>query len=230
MKAVTSALTIGTGGSAGSEGPIVQIASAFGSTLGQLLGVRVNESAHARRLRGGRRHLGHVQRADRGRPVRGGGDRRRLRGRAVQPDRHLVGRRDRRVALRTRQPPGLPGAGLRDHQPLRDRPIHGGGRARRAGRRRVHPLPHLRRGALRGAGHPGLLEGGTRRAARRNDRSRAAAGVRGRLRDDRRPHSPASSARGYSGRCSSRSSSPRRSRSAPAARAVCSRRRCSSER
>jgi len=43
MKAVTSALTIGTGGSAGSEGPIVQIASAFGSTLGQLLGVRVNE-------------------------------------------------------------------------------------------------------------------------------------------------------------------------------------------
>lgn len=43
MKAVTSAVTIGTGGSAGSEGPIVQIASAFGSTLGQVLGVRVGE-------------------------------------------------------------------------------------------------------------------------------------------------------------------------------------------
>ena len=32
-----------TGGSAGSEGPIVQIAAAFGSTLGQVLGVRVRE-------------------------------------------------------------------------------------------------------------------------------------------------------------------------------------------
>ncbi len=36
-KAVASALTIGTGGSAGTEGPIVQIGSAFGSTLGQYL-------------------------------------------------------------------------------------------------------------------------------------------------------------------------------------------------
>ena len=43
MKAMTSAVTIGTGGSAGSEGPIVQIAAACGSTLGQLLGVRVRE-------------------------------------------------------------------------------------------------------------------------------------------------------------------------------------------
>ena len=32
MKALTSAITIGTGGSAGSEGPIVQIAAAAGST------------------------------------------------------------------------------------------------------------------------------------------------------------------------------------------------------
>ncbi len=38
VKAVASALTIGTGGSAGREGPIVQIGSALGSTLGQLLG------------------------------------------------------------------------------------------------------------------------------------------------------------------------------------------------
>ncbi|NPA90830.1 MAG: CBS domain-containing protein [Chloroflexi bacterium] len=37
VKAIASALTIGSGGSAGREGPIVQIGSALGSTLGQLL-------------------------------------------------------------------------------------------------------------------------------------------------------------------------------------------------
>jgi len=37
IKAMASALSIGTGGSVGREGPIVQIGSAFGSTLGQVL-------------------------------------------------------------------------------------------------------------------------------------------------------------------------------------------------
>ena len=37
VKAVASALTIGSGGSAGSEGPIVQIGASLGSTLGQAL-------------------------------------------------------------------------------------------------------------------------------------------------------------------------------------------------
>ncbi len=37
VKALASALSIGTGGSVGREGPIVQIGAAFGSTLGQLL-------------------------------------------------------------------------------------------------------------------------------------------------------------------------------------------------
>ena len=36
VKSISSALTIGTGGSAGSEGPIVQIGAGFGSTLGQI--------------------------------------------------------------------------------------------------------------------------------------------------------------------------------------------------
>ncbi|MCL6455057.1 MAG: chloride channel protein [Alicyclobacillus sp.] len=39
VKAVASALTIGSGGSVGREGPIVQIGSAFGSVLGQYLGL-----------------------------------------------------------------------------------------------------------------------------------------------------------------------------------------------
>lgn len=39
VKAVASALCIGSGGSVGREGPIVQIGSAFGSTLGQYLGL-----------------------------------------------------------------------------------------------------------------------------------------------------------------------------------------------
>jgi CIC family chloride channel protein len=37
IKVLASSLTIGTGGSAGREGPIVQVGSALGSTLGQLL-------------------------------------------------------------------------------------------------------------------------------------------------------------------------------------------------
>lgn len=37
IKAVSSAISIGTGGSVGREGPIIQIGSAFGSTLGQLI-------------------------------------------------------------------------------------------------------------------------------------------------------------------------------------------------
>ncbi len=37
IKALASAVSIGTGGSVGREGPIVQIGSAFGSTLGQVL-------------------------------------------------------------------------------------------------------------------------------------------------------------------------------------------------
>ena len=36
VKALASALTLGTGGSAGSEGPIIQIGSAWGSSIGQL--------------------------------------------------------------------------------------------------------------------------------------------------------------------------------------------------
>ncbi|NLE77179.1 MAG: CBS domain-containing protein [Chloroflexi bacterium] len=39
VKSVASAITIGSGGSAGREGPIVQIGSALGSTLGQALGL-----------------------------------------------------------------------------------------------------------------------------------------------------------------------------------------------
>jgi chloride channel protein, CIC family len=42
VKALASAITIGTGGSVGREGPIVQIGSALASTLGQ--GVRMSES------------------------------------------------------------------------------------------------------------------------------------------------------------------------------------------
>ncbi len=41
VKAITSAICIGTGGSVGSEGPIAQIGSALGSTIGQWL--RLNE-------------------------------------------------------------------------------------------------------------------------------------------------------------------------------------------
>ena len=41
VKSLASALSIGSGGSVGREGPIIQIGSSFGSTLGQLLRVPV---------------------------------------------------------------------------------------------------------------------------------------------------------------------------------------------
>ncbi len=41
VKSLASALSIGSGGSVGREGPIIQIGSSFGSTLGQLLRVPI---------------------------------------------------------------------------------------------------------------------------------------------------------------------------------------------
>jgi len=41
VKAITSAITIGTGGSVGREGPIIQIGASLGSTVGQILKVPV---------------------------------------------------------------------------------------------------------------------------------------------------------------------------------------------
>ncbi len=43
VKSVASAICIGSGGSVGREGPIIQIGSAFGSTLGQLTKLPVNQ-------------------------------------------------------------------------------------------------------------------------------------------------------------------------------------------
>ncbi len=43
IKAIASALSIGSGGSVGREGPIVQIGSSFGSTIGQLLNLSVSQ-------------------------------------------------------------------------------------------------------------------------------------------------------------------------------------------
>lgn len=43
VKSVASALCIGSGGSVGREGPIIQIGSAFGSTLGQIAKIPINQ-------------------------------------------------------------------------------------------------------------------------------------------------------------------------------------------
>ena len=68
VKALASAITIGTGGSVGREGPIVQIGSALASTLGQWVRMSEQSAADHRRLRRRRGHRGHLQRADH-RPV-----------------------------------------------------------------------------------------------------------------------------------------------------------------
>jgi CIC family chloride channel protein len=43
IKSLASAVSIGSGGSVGREGPIVQIGSAFGSTLGALIAMRTRD-------------------------------------------------------------------------------------------------------------------------------------------------------------------------------------------
>ena len=55
VKSLASALCIGSGGSVGREGPIVQIGSALGSVLGQLARVSETSAAPARRVRRRRR-------------------------------------------------------------------------------------------------------------------------------------------------------------------------------
>src|SRR5271169_3519323 len=45
IKSLASALSIGSGGSVGREGPIIQIGAAFGSTLGQLIAMPVRQRA-----------------------------------------------------------------------------------------------------------------------------------------------------------------------------------------
>ena len=45
IKSLASALSIGSGGSVGREGPIIQIGAAFGSTLGQLIAMAVRQRA-----------------------------------------------------------------------------------------------------------------------------------------------------------------------------------------
>ena len=64
VKALASAICIGTGGSVGREGPIVQIGSALASTLGQLVRMSREPAADHRRVRCRGRDRGDVQRAD----------------------------------------------------------------------------------------------------------------------------------------------------------------------
>ncbi|MGB7967703.1 MAG: chloride channel protein, partial [Methylocella sp.] len=45
IKSLASALSIGSGGSVGREGPIVQVGAAFGSTLGQLVAMPARQRA-----------------------------------------------------------------------------------------------------------------------------------------------------------------------------------------
>ena len=70
VKAIASIVTIGTGGSAGREGPIAQIGAGFGSFLATKLRLSDWERRHADAGRHGRRHRGHLPRAGRRGAVR----------------------------------------------------------------------------------------------------------------------------------------------------------------
>ena len=66
VKVMASSMTIGFGGAAGREGPMVQIGSAIGSAIGQWARGVHKTCADTRGLRCRRRHRGHFQCPDRG--------------------------------------------------------------------------------------------------------------------------------------------------------------------
>ena len=70
VKSLASALAIGSGAAVGREGPIIQIGSALGSTLGQVDPHDARPAHHAGRGRRRRRHRRDLQYADRRRAVR----------------------------------------------------------------------------------------------------------------------------------------------------------------
>ena len=182
-KSLATALTIGSGGSAGKEGPIAQIGASVGSAVGQAL--RLSPDTVTLLLAAGAAAgvAATFKRADRGRLLRARGDPAQLqhaqllRGGAGRGDRHgdLRGAQRRRP-LRRRA--GLPAGAPRGGAALR--------RARgnrRAGGRRLHARPLLYGGAVRAAAGAHAAAAGRRRAARRRagalERRRAGAGRRG---------------------------------------------------
>ncbi len=72
LKPISSAVSIGTGGPFGAEGPIIVTGGALGSIVGQLLHLTAARAAHAARGRGGGRHDRGVRDPGRGRAAGGG--------------------------------------------------------------------------------------------------------------------------------------------------------------
>ena len=70
VKSLASAIAIGSGAAVGREGPIIQIGSALGSTLGQIVAHAAGAAHHPGRRRRRRRHRRDLQHADRRRHVR----------------------------------------------------------------------------------------------------------------------------------------------------------------
>ncbi len=143
VKSLASALAIGSGAAVGREGPIIQIGSALGSTLGQLIRMPAGPAHHAGRRRRRRRHRRDLQHADRRRAVRDRAD-------AARGQRQHVpaGRRSR--PARRRSSAGCSSARSRPSAVPRDTRRH----AERAEQRahaaalRAARRAHRRRGAL----------------------------------------------------------------------------------
>ena len=66
LKPISSAISIGTGGPFGAEGPIIMTGGAFGSIFAQLFHLTCRRTQDAARRRRGRRHVRGLCHADRG--------------------------------------------------------------------------------------------------------------------------------------------------------------------
>ena len=202
VKALASAICIGAGGSVGREGPIVQIGSAFASTLGQLVRMSETPAADHRGLRSCWRDRGDLQRADHRAVLR-------LRDRPAR----VLARRDvrddpRRGHRRLGQPGVLrlgpvlhrdaPWAGRRQRLQLPvDRAAGPGCRADRGGVQDL-PVPARGRGRRLVEGPARMGAPGRRRARTRRAAACAPADVRGRLSGHGQASWPATSCSGSS--------------------------------
>ena len=119
IKALASALCIGGGGSVGREGPIVQIGSALGSTLGRPDPGDRGADADPGRLRRGRRDRRDVQRPAGRRVLRDGTDPARLHRGVLRHGGGLLGDRQRDRPGRVRRRRVLASAAVRGDQPDR---------------------------------------------------------------------------------------------------------------
>ena len=141
VKSLASALTIGTGGSVGREGPIVHIGAAVGSVVAQQLRLPPEQMRTLAACGTAGGHRRGLQRADRRCILRARGHHRKLRDAVFRARDPRVSTRNRRLARLVRRCARVPCPALRADECIRDLDLRRSRSGLRRGRRGVHLDP-----------------------------------------------------------------------------------------